>query len=329
MVALCTQQNCTVGETGTCLLENDPKTCPKRIAALSIDPQIAPQLSEPQQRPRFPLSLTLTPERTRELMGDRYCWIVGILGAPDAGKTAVLVSSYLLISRARLAGFEFADSRSLRALDEISQAARRWNEGNIPDQLTVHTELSDDRTAGFLHLRLRSAGSTEPIDVLLPDLPGEWSTALVDTSRADRLQFLKAADVVWLMVDGVQLSAPATRQLALHRTKLLMQRLAALVAPPPPVILVVTRRDRRSGLDQAIATSLNAEADELGLSIEIAEIASFADDGEVAPGTGIAELIAASISTNVVSTQEFWPTGRGATNDGRAIMRYGVPSERR
>lgn len=326
MVGTCTQENCTVAETGTCLLGNDPKTCPRRIGSASVEAQIEPPLSEPVQRPRFPLSLTLTPDLTREMMGGRYCHVVGIVGAPDAGKTAALVSTYLLTARGRLSGFEYADSRSLRAFDEISQGARHWNEGKLPDQLTAHTELADDRSAGFLHLRLRPADGSDTVDLLLPDIPGEWTTALVDSSRTDRLQFLKRADVIWLMVDGLQFSRPATRQLVLHRTKLTMQRLAALLDPIPPVILVTTRRDKVAGLSPEIVAALNTEAADKGLDLQILEIASFADAGETMPGAGIPELIAASIKRTGGRSDSFWPaSSRSQAMEDRAMMRYRNP----
>lgn len=326
MAGTCNQDNCTVAETDTCLLGNDPKTCPHRTASASVEAQIEPPLSEPAKRPRFPLSLTLTPDLTREMMGGRYCHVVGIVGAPDAGKTAALVSTYLLTSRGRLSGFEYADSRSLRAFDEISQGARHWNEGKLPDQLTVHTELADDRTAGFLHLRLRPAAGADSVDLLLPDIPGEWTTALVDSSRVDRLQFLKRADVIWLMVDGLQFAKPATRQLALHRTKLTMQRLAALLDPSPPVILVTTRRDKAASVGPDVVEALKAEAISRGIDLEFLEIASFADVGETTAGAGIPELIAASIRRPGSSSPDFWPApSRAAATESRAMMRYRNP----
>ena len=129
------------------------------------------------------------------MMGRRYFRVVGILGEPDAGKTASLVSLYLLLSRGKLTGFKYADSRTLMAFQEISQGALRWNEGEHPQQLTTHTKLADGRSAGFLHLRLMPTEGSEAVDLLLPDLPGEWTTALTDSNRFDRLDFLKGADV--------------------------------------------------------------------------------------------------------------------------------------
>lgn len=323
MSAACRQDNCTVGETGTCLLNNDPTTCPHRVTtegkgSLDVAAEVAP-LHEPARNPSFPLSLTLTPALVRELMATRYCLLIGILGAPDAGKTAALVSLYLLLARNHLPGFSFADSRSLMAFDEISHGARRWNEGKLPDQLTAHTQMKDDRSAGFLHLRLKPDG-LEPVDLLLPDLPGEWTTALVDNGRADRLSFLKGADVIWLMVDGRQLSQAHTRQWAMHRTKLLMQRLASLLAPSVPMILVVTRRDQAT-TDRGTLDELSSEAAVLRLNISIVEIASFAGQGGVAPGTGIRDLVQASIRPANVAPA-FWPESAAGIREERAIMRF-------
>jgi hypothetical protein len=318
----CRQENCTVGETGTCLLNHDPATCPNRIlegsGTIDIGAEVAP-LKEPVKNPRFPLSQSLGRTQLREMMGSRYCRLIGILGPPDAGKTAALVSLYLLLARDRLTGMHFADSRSLMAFDEISQGARRWNEGKLPEQLTAHTELAEDRGAGFLHLRLSRDGKA-PVDILLPDLPGEWTTAMVEHGRVDRLQFLKGADVIWLMVDGRQLSAANTRQLALHRAKLLMQRVVALVGPAPRVILVITRRDTVE-IDKVTLDELQAEAASQGLVMTVMEIASFADAGPIAPGTGIRELVEASI-VDITDNPPFWPDHPDENQQPRAMMRF-------
>jgi len=146
----------------------------------------------------------------------------------------------------------------------------------------------------------------------------------MDNGRTDRLQFLKAADVVWLMVDGRQLSAPNTRQWAIHRAKLLMQRLAALVSPTPPVILVITRRDKAM-IDSRTLDELSSEAGTLGLTITTIEIASFADAGDVAPGTGIRELVLASIRP-VTNSPAFWPDTARPSHKVRAIMRFRLGS---
>jgi len=326
MSRACTQENCTVAETGVCLLSFEPGACPSRGLQeapenepyTSID--LAPPLVEPEQRPRFPLSFTMTSEQTREMMGQRYCRLIGILGAPDAGKTAALVSFYLLVSRGRLKGFSYADSRSLMAFDEISHGARRWNDGELPDQLTAHTDLGEDRSAGFLHIRLKPSDSDAAVDLLLPDIPGEWTTAMVDNRRIDRLEFLHRADVIWLMVDGQNLTDSATRRYAVHRTKMLLQRIAEYVKPSPPVMLVITRHDLGPPPATAIK-NLRAEAESLGITLEVSYIASFADPDTMEPGAGIAELISASIRP-VISSPSFWPAASRPPTGNRFMMRF-------
>jgi hypothetical protein len=211
------------------------------------------------------------------------------------------------------------------AFNEISQGARDWNEGKLPDQLTVHTERADDRSAGFLHMRLVRQDRNEPVDLLLPDLPGEWSQEMVDKNRIDRLDFLKAADVVWLMMDGTQLLQATTRQFALHRMKLLMQRLAELVVPPPPVVLVLTRLDQGEVAQQLIEPLRN-EARLRNIDMTVVQIASFADAGAVAPGFGLADLIAASCQSAAGITQS-WPSSSAVVQEERAMMRYRRPEQ--
>src|SRR3546814_773327 len=178
-------------------------------------------------------------------MTNQYCRLVGILGAPDAGKTAVLVCLYLLLASQKLAGYEFRNSGTLLAFEEISRGARRWKQGDSPGEMTQHTEARDERAAGFLHFRLVRTETNDVADILFPDLPGEWSTSLIDLNRSDRLDFLRSADVIWIMIDGVELAERTTRQTALHRTGLLLQRIRTMLGPNlRPIRLVISRRDK-------------------------------------------------------------------------------------
>ena len=231
----CLQEDCTVGETGVCLLNENLETCTFRVSE-KIDSNLSnseAELVQPQNKvetnSRLPTSFTLTLKKVRETMGGRYCRMVGILGLPNAGKTAALVSLFLLISRGKLNNYSFANSLTLMAFTEISQGTRRWNEGQLPEQLTTHTELAEDRTAGFLHLRLKHLNQSEVVDLFFPDLPGEWTTKLIEENRVDRFEFLKRSDVVWLVIDGNNLFCTKFRQLTIHHTKLLMQRLVGLI----------------------------------------------------------------------------------------------------
>jgi hypothetical protein len=254
-------------------------------------------------------------------MSRRHCRVIGILGPPDSGKTAALVSLYLLVAKGVLQGWEFADSHSLRTLDDLSQGTRRWAGGGPPDQMTAHTELPDSRTPGFIHLRLRRANSDETVDFLLPDLPGEWSSALIDNNRTDRLGFLASADAIWLMIDGRQLTEPKTRHQALHRAKVTLQRIASFIARPPPIIAVISRRDLGE-TPEAATDILLTEAARHGLTLQVVPVASFGAGGEAPAGTGIIDLIEATLA-NAGKTSDFWSMAP-PSREGRMMMRFGL-----
>ena len=288
MVLKCGRADCTVAETGVCLLNNDPPaSCPERV------PVDEGRGADGPAKEYFPPSRACTLRDARELMGRRYMQIVGVLGEPDAGKTACLVSLYLLLGRDRLNGFRFADSTTLRGFEEISRGARRWDRAQPPQELTHHTKLSSDRSASFLHLRLaRSGGATGAVDLLMSDLPGEWTTELVSEGRVDRLAFLKRADVIWLVVDGDRLRRSETRQLSRHRIGLLAGRLGTFLSDTKPsLVFVVTRRDH-GALERESLAAVRAVGEGAGFDAKVVEVAPFADvDGDVEPGHGIGDLI--------------------------------------
>ena len=288
----CAQSDCTVAETGRCLLEKDPSTCPERVAAAEAEAAAA---AVQPRKVAFPGSRACTLSAARALMAERYVHLVGILGEPNAGKTGCLVSLYLSVGQRHLDGFSFADSRTLMGFEEISQGARRWNKGQIPEQLTDHTELPDDRTAGFLHIKLAGVDRGSGVDLLCSDLPGEWTTTLIDQNRVDRMAFLRRADVIWLVVDGTELSAPEKRQVCIRRTKLAINRLGDFLGGGPRLILVVTRRDRQPP-DEKVVEEICGEGKRRGFETEAVAVASFSDSGEVAAGTGISTLIERTIA---------------------------------
>ena len=299
MVLKCGRANCTVAETEECLLNNDPASCPERV---TVDDGSG--LNGPEKE-YFPPSRACTLRDAQSLMARGYMQIVGVLGEPDAGKTACLVSLYLLLGRNRLDGFGFADSTTLRGFEEISRGARRWNRAHPPEELTHHTRLTGDRSASFLHLRLaRTEGA---IDLLLSDLPGEWTKELISKRRVDRLAFLKRADVIWLVIDGGRLRRSETRQASRHGIKLLAERLGTFLSDmKPPLIFVVTRRDQGVLEDESLA-ELRAIGEREGFDSDVVEVACFADaDGDVKPGHGIGDLIEKT-TQSPEATRMLWP----------------------
>ena len=118
MTSGCAQPDCTVAETGTCLLNNEPSTCPQRIAAQEAE---AASASLSVGEARFPTSRAYALDDAKGLMAERYVHVVGILGESNAGKTGCLVSLYLAVTHRQLGGFGFADSRTLMGFEEVSE----------------------------------------------------------------------------------------------------------------------------------------------------------------------------------------------------------------
>lgn len=320
MSAGCSFEGCTVGETGRCALERDPKTCSNRIRAAGVaethpgSDQIegtvskvgTPVLTHPAETPRFPASTTLSPAAVDALMARRYVTVVGILGDPESGKTACLASLYLLVSNAMLEGWSFADSRSLMAFEDIARGARRWNQGRPPEQMTVHTEMADEREPGFLHLRLRRKGEARRVDLALPDLPGEWTKTLIRSGRTDRFEFLKAADVLWLVLDSGALANREQRQGTITRLGQLAGRLRALIGETMPrVIIVLTHRDLQTTGDN-ILRRLATELAKHGVDAETVAVAPFSENEAIKPGYGLATLIDVTTAVSPANSA-FWP----------------------
>jgi hypothetical protein len=338
MSAACRYEGCTVGETGACALERDPATCENRIGnafaategaagadtlttPVSGDESIgAPVLEGPVSSSSFPSSRTLGPEAIEEMMSSRYVTVVGILGDPESGKTACLASLYLLVSNANLEGWSFADSRSLMAFDDIARGARDWNEGQPPEQMTVHTEMADDRRPGFLHLRLVRESDGRRVDFALPDLPGEWTKTFVRTARSDRLEFMKSAEAIWVVVDGRALADREQRQGLITRLGQLAGRIRALRnGAVPRLLIVVTHRDLGE-VDASVASRIATELAKHQVAGEIVPVAPFSDSNEVKAGFGISTLIDATVGANR-SAPEFWPSTAPRPH-GRSFLRY-------
>ncbi|OWK22026.1 hypothetical protein AJ88_14095 [Mesorhizobium amorphae CCBAU 01583] len=122
--------------------------------------------------------------------------------------------------------------------------------------------------------------------------------------------------MIWLMVDGSRLTNLATRHGAIHRTKLYLQRLKQFFPDLPRIILVVTRADTGVVSENTINVVSN-EARALGISLNVQAISSFSANLEVPAGTGIPELILASIGKEP-DVAEFWPSS-DVENGLRAI----------
>ncbi|MGV8783489.1 TRAFAC clade GTPase domain-containing protein, partial [Pseudomonas aeruginosa] len=63
------------------------------------------------------------------------------------------------------------------------------------------------------------------VNLALPDITGEWTQALVSSARADRLDFMRSAEVLWMVLDGRTLADVEKRQGLIARVGQLVGRL--------------------------------------------------------------------------------------------------------
>jgi hypothetical protein len=325
---ICNKSECTFSQTGKCVLDNDPVICSDRLASLvalrATESVVSgePVLLSPKDAERFTSSLSLGITDIEMLMAKRKCKLVGILGVPGTGKTAGLASLYLLLAHNKLMNFRFLDSKSIMAFEEICRGARKWNEADPPEQLTVHTELQDERIAGFLHLRVENTSTEVKTDLLFTDLPGEWTSSLIDKNRSDRWAFLAAASRIWITANSLDIINLEQRHLTVHRLSLLLQRLKAFLGSGmPEVSIVLTHCDRAGSVHELLSELLVVGE---GIRFKIFEIASFSASAEIEPGAGIKELLDDVCAVRSRSEVKFWPS-RSNLAGVRNILLYKNP----
>lgn len=305
MALTCKVPECTFADTKICVRGNTPADAcsnllissgedagelPTQTAAAIID--LPPSPSTPSFKGGFELGIA----DANAQLAQRYGHIVGILGAPKAGKTAALISLYLLLSRAMLPGYRFLDSRTLMAFEGLARGARVWNQGEVPDEICGHTTLADPRHPGFLHLRIADDNKNARRDLLLPDLPGEWTDELATKNEVARLRFLRSADSLWFVFNGQQLLSQL--QSSVRRLELLLKRLgeAGLTRSNIPLIVVATHSDQLAGSLDAAWDAVQAVAQLRNLTIETIGIASLSEHEEIQPGHGIQRLLDATFA---------------------------------
>jgi len=301
----CSKEDCTVAATGTCLLLNKPaETCPNAIVldkneqGSVVDPrdalQEAPQNEEIGRT--FFSGFELGTSDAAEIMRAHYGTVIAMLGQYDTGKTCFLASLYLMIACRGIGDeFGFAGSLTLNGFEARARRLREWGNGALPKQLVDHTVLADPRRPALVHMGLRErSGDRRRYDLLVTDLPGEWSTDLIkDAGVADRFAFLERADGIVIALDGPMLKGPE-RHAAAQNAKLLISRLAdALnVDRTLPFVLMVTKADEIGMEVPSIVGSIKEHAVQAGFVPKVIPVAAISrTPAQVKSGTGVMDLI--------------------------------------
>ncbi len=307
---ICAKQECTFAITGTCLESIDQPTqkCPNLKAAESSSRQRIIGSGSSEREPlekaarQFPSGLEIGLEDASHLMRSRYTRIVGVLGQSEAGKTCLLTSLYLqLTNRQLLPKYRFAGSNTLQGFEQRARHLRDWSQGDVRDQIVDRTFLGHSRYPAFLHIAIQEDGGSRH-DMLLPDLPGEWTTRLLsDSTASKRFAFLRRSDVVLIVLEAPQFAEKRTRRNSITDASHLIARLSDDVQVPStiPLILAVTKCDQTDGKAPAAIQQVADDVSTRGYNVTTVPLAAFpSDDSGVQQGYGIDVLVAQMSSSN-------------------------------
>ncbi len=321
---VCSKPDCTFAITGTCLESTDDPTrnCPHLKIVKKSSPAVVEDDSEKgfadtsDSVRHFSSSLELGLQDVARIMRSRYAKLVGILGQVEAGKTCLFTSLYLQLTGRHLCPqYRFVVSDTLLGFEQRARHLRDWSQGGVPDQIVDHTQLGHSRSPAFLHLALQDAHGIRH-DLLLPDLPGEWTTRLLsDASTAERFAFLSRSDIVAIVLEAPKFATPRTRSNAIADATHMLARLADDIDLPKsiPVVLAVTKCDQTQG---RIPPELNRVADVVkgrGYSVEQVALAAFPTNNSPIPtGFGIDALLGHLTATSVRAWKPVTPSFAGA-----------------
>jgi hypothetical protein len=291
----CSRPECTFAITGTCLESiNDPT---RNCTNLKVLAQRSPQTSDlaVESVRQFPPGLELGLTDVSRLMRARYAKLIGVLGQVEAGKTCLFTSLYLqLTGRYLCPQYRFITSETLLGFEQRARHLRDWSLGGIRDQIVDHTQLGHSRSPAFLHLAFQDSYGARH-DLLLPDLPGEWTTQLLsDASTASRFAFLSRSDVVMLVLEAPQFATSRTRNNAITDATHIFARLADNIRLPKniPVVLAVTKCDETDCKVPSEVSRVTDVGTSHGYSVQAVALAAFPNRSDTIPmGFGIGELL--------------------------------------
>lgn len=171
--------------------------------------------------------------------------VVGIVGAENSGKTTLLASWFLLISRGVINDIElkFAGSYSLLGWEHVSRNLR-WESGQ-PPVFPPHTPSQSRRSPGLLHLAFRNKENEQVQDYLFTDAPGEWFqkwAVNAEDQEAEGARWLSDNTDVFLIIADTKAFSTEGKGRARAKFKSLSQRLSGNLKERP-IALVWSKND--------------------------------------------------------------------------------------
>jgi hypothetical protein len=227
---ICQQPGCPLNTAGTCLEGlDDPHDCPH----VKKEPKPRQPPADDDESADESAALTndwkpvgggyeLTVEEASDVTAEHEAKVIVLAGEPDAGKTTLLATIYELFSKGDIPEYSFAGTQTILAFERACFPSRTASGNQKP--VTDRTRHTRPR---FYHLNLREAGETQNRKhLLVGDISGEvFQRASDNQAEAEKLTYLKRADVFVLMLDGDKIQSRTERQEVVQRASLIFRAL--------------------------------------------------------------------------------------------------------
>lgn len=290
----CKQAGCGGPASGTCIEKLSFDECPYVISG-EADPEQIGHTQQPIGETSNLISTgntaSLDAAACDALLREQAAIIVAVIAGPYAGKTTLLATLYELLRKAKLDGFSFAGSETIRGFEERCFLSRVNSGRDKAD--TQHTPARAG--LNFTHLRVKTPDRMA--ELLLADRSGEYFQRVQNTPNliAEFEEFYRA-DVIILVMDGQLLTTDPHRQISESR-KLLLALSGAGLLPLKPLKIVITKNDLVSaGQNAEIIRLVGTFVDEcrrrvLSINVSVHYTAARPLKGETKFGEGILNLI--------------------------------------
>ncbi len=281
---VCSVETCNAPKTGCFHTGESPEAC-EHFQGESTSSHDSSDLSIDTEKLRPAWSgNSFTPLAAQFIAGQQRPILLGLVGFADAGKTSLLASLYLLLTKGReIPQWAFAGSFTLYGWDLISRSLA-WKGDEKPTYPPRTT--GEGREPGLLHLRFATREANWQ-DVLITDVPGEWFRAWNiepnQPSAEGAAWILRHADSLCFVVDGRRLSDPLERNTAARETLTLLNRFTELKLRPTQIIWTKADETTSNPKLQAVKTAL-----EEGLP-DAKSFHTIATNGHEAQGTDVLE----------------------------------------
>jgi energy-coupling factor transporter ATP-binding protein EcfA2 len=242
-VITCSQPECQLAVSGRCLEGFDPpETCPhQRELHKAADEPVG---YVEQDLIALPSGEALTDTQASAVAASGPTKLIVIAGPYGSGKTTILTALFEAFQEAPFGNYTFRGSRTLVGFERRCHLGRK--ESGQETAETGHTSMREGIV--FLHLDLafrNSLGATNE-NILLSDISGELFKRVRDTDEAvQRIDSLKRADHLCIVIDGEKVVNKETRQVARNDSRSILRSIveANVLSKKCEIELVITKWD--------------------------------------------------------------------------------------